>query len=126
MYEWRGKTNRCVNYAAMNNTSKAPEYHQQAAKAFEAAGDQNGVAKVYNAIGSTYLTLNEHYRDALLYFNKAIDLCKTQHNNALLPYPLMNKAIAYKNIDSIVPAFQAFKEALVLCRQYTPEKKECW
>jgi tetratricopeptide (TPR) repeat protein len=112
-----------VDYAAANNTAEALDFFQKAAGVFESVNNQNGIAKVYNAIGSTYLTLDEHYGDALLYFNKAIAICKTESNNALLPFPMLNKAIVYKNLDSTGQALQYFKEALVLCMKYAPERR---
>ena len=112
-----------VNYTAANNTAEALDYYQKAAGVFESVSNRNGVAKVYNAIGSAYPTLDEHYGDALLYFNKAIAICKEEGNNPLLPFPMLNKAIVYKNIDSTAQALQYFKEALILCTKYAPERR---
>lgn len=111
-----------VNHAATNDIANTLGCYRKAATIFESVKRWNDVAKVYNAIGSIYLTLDGHYKDALLYFDKAINICEQQDNNQLMLFPMFNKAIVYKNIDSSALAFQHFKNALSLATQISPDK----
>ena len=113
-----------MDYLRSDQLSKALENLQKAAKMYETQHRPIDLAKVYNTIGAAYLPYNEHYKDALLYLDKAIAIHKAQGDKQYLPNSILNKALLYKRMDSVGPAIQHFNEALSLFRQFTPANKQ--
>ncbi len=113
-----------VDYLRLDQVSKTLEYLQTAAKMYESQKRPVDLARVYNTIGAAYLPHNEHYQDALVYLDKAIDIYKAQGDKQYLPSSILNKALLYKRMDSVGPAIQHFNEVLALFRQYTPANKQ--
>ncbi|MBO9563814.1 MAG: histidine kinase [Niastella sp.] len=113
-----------VDYLRMDQVSKTLEYLQKAAKMYESLKRPIDLAKVYNTIGAAYLPHSEHYKDALVYLDKAIGLYKALGDKQYLPHSILNKALLYKRMDSVGPAIQHFNEVLGLFRQYMPGNKQ--
>ncbi|MCG2615200.1 histidine kinase [Terrimonas sp. NA20] len=113
-----------VDYLRSDQVSKTLEYLQKAAKMYEAQNRPVDLARVYNTIGAAYLPHNEHYKDALLYLDKAIVIFKAQGDKQYLPSSILNKALVYKRMDSVGPAIRHFNEVLALFQQYMPANKQ--
>lgn len=113
-----------VDYLRLDHVSRTLEYLQQAAKMYESQKRPIDLARVYNTIGAAYLPHNEHYQDALVYLDKAIDIYKAQGDKQYLPSSILNKALLYKRMDSVGPAIRHFNEVLALFRQYSPANKQ--
>ncbi|WP_276485640.1 tetratricopeptide repeat protein [Paraflavitalea pollutisoli] len=113
-----------VDYLRLDNVSKTLESLQKAANLYEAQHKPIDLARVYNTIGAAYLPHNEHYKDALVYLDKAIAIYKAQGDKQYLPSSILNKALLYKRMDSVGPAIRHFNEVLGLFRQYMPTNKQ--
>jgi tetratricopeptide (TPR) repeat protein len=113
-----------VDYLRSDQLSKTLENLQIAAKMYEAQKRPVDLARVYNTIGAAYLPHNEHYKDALIYLDKAIVIYKAQGDKQYLPNSILNKALLYKRMDSVGPAIRHFNEVLTLFRQYMPGNKQ--
>lgn len=113
-----------VDYLRTDQVAKTLESLQAAAKMYASQNKLADLAKVYNTMGAAYLPHKEHYKDALLYLDKAIAIYDMQDNKQLLPHSLLNKGLVYKKMDSVGPAIRHFNEALRLFREYAPDNKQ--
>ncbi|MFT3935753.1 MAG: histidine kinase [Chitinophagaceae bacterium] len=113
-----------IDYLRADEVSKCLEYLQKAAKLYESQNKLIDLAKAYNTMGAAYLPHKEHYNDALIYLQKAVDICKQHEGYQLLPHAILNIALVYKRMDSVALSMQHFNEALQLFRQYMPENKQ--
>lgn len=113
-----------VDYLRADQVSKTIEYLQKAAKMYESQNKPVDLARVYNTIGAAYLPHKEHYKDALLYLDKAIAIYNSQENKQLLPNSILNKGLLYKRMDSVALAMKYFNDALRLFKIYAPNNKQ--
>ncbi|MBS1659631.1 MAG: histidine kinase [Bacteroidetes bacterium] len=113
-----------ADYLRSDQVSKSLEYLQKAAKMYESQNRPIDLARVYNTIGAAYLPHQEHYKDALIYLDKAIVIYKAQGDKQYLPNSILNKALVYKRMDSVGPAIRHFNEALRLFRVNMPDNKQ--
>lgn len=112
-----------VDYAALYSNDIALDHYLKAAKIYSSVNETEALSKVYNVIGSLYLSMPNHYADALRYLKYAIEINRKAGNNKLLAFPLSNIGLVYKSMDSTVQALKHLKEALRLGEQYSPENK---
>ncbi len=113
-----------VDYLRSDQISKTLEYLQKAATMYEAQNKLIDLARVYNTIGAAYLPHKEHYKDALLYLNKAVAIYNSQENKQMLPNSILNKGLVYKRMDSVELAMQHFNEAIRLYKLYAPDNRQ--
>lgn len=112
------------NYYRSSQISKALESFQKASKIFQSQNSLINLAKSYNGIASVYKSYKGHSQEALLYYDMAIAIIKTQDDKKLLPSLVNNKGNVYRFIDSVALAIQCFNESLLLGKQYAPENKQ--
>ncbi|RYY60184.1 MAG: tetratricopeptide repeat protein [Chitinophagaceae bacterium] len=113
-----------MNYMRLNQSAKALEDFQKAAKIYDSLGNKPKLADIYNNIGAMYVPLSNHKQDAFQYFNKAMVIHEAMGNKAQQGFMLVNIGYIYETLDSFATELKYLKKALPLYEQFHSDNKD--
>jgi len=95
---------------------EAEEAHKDCLKCFMEIGDIQSVARTSNNLGVMFLT-SESYREAVGYFETAIDSCRKTKNKGVLGVALVNAGHCYAKLGDLSKAIARTDEAISIVRE---------
>ena len=108
-------------YLNKGEFAKAYEYYLEALHKYTMLHNNNGIASVYNGLGSTFIQ-QENYSRALQYFERSVGLYKEAENKTGLAISFLNIGIVHSQTNQLEKAEGYYLKALHLS-EGTADKK---